>query len=191
MFSCSFQPVLIVNTTIEKPERFAAKQCLSVHYVLNRVPRIGQNASAHSLAHAKCAFIGTALLRRKIVNSIVKYWYTDWNSLVCADSLTKKVSKRILKSADKGASALNEPVSISVVCVGFLASFPALPTAFLHGSAPACVFCLYCNRIFLQDSAKIAIFGEKSKCGKFLKYRRNIHSNRVCLNNVFYYIYVF
>ena len=90
-----------------------------------------------------------------------------------------------------GASALNEPICISVVCVGFSTSYPALPTAFLHGSAPACVFCLYCNRIFLQDSIKIAIFGEKSKCGKFLKYRRNIHSNRVCLNNVFYYIYVF
>jgi hypothetical protein len=64
MFSCSFQPVLIVYTTIEKPERFAAKQCLSVHYLLNRVPGIGKNSSAHGLAHAKYAFIGTALLRQ-------------------------------------------------------------------------------------------------------------------------------
>lgn len=94
----------------------------------------------------------------------------------CAEShyrslLTKKVSKRRLQRADKGASALNEPICISVVYVGFSTSFPALPTAFLHGSAPACVFCLYCNRIFLQDSTKIAIFGEKSKCGKFLEMR--------------------
>ena len=73
--------------------------------------------------------------------------------------------------ADKGASALNEPICISVVCVGFLASFPALPTAFLHGSAPACVFCLYYNRIFLQDSTKIVIFTEKPKCGNFLEMR--------------------
>ena len=60
---------------------------------------------------------------------------------------------------------------ISVVYAGFSTSFPALPTAFLHGSAPACVFCLYYNRIFLQDSTKIAIFGEKSKCGNFLEMR--------------------
>lgn len=72
---------------------------------------------------------------------------------------------------DKGASALNEPICISVACVGFLASFPALPTAFLHGSAPACVFCLYYNRIFLQDSTKILVSGEKSKCGNFLEMR--------------------
>lgn len=60
---------------------------------------------------------------------------------------------------------------ISVVYAGFSTSFPALPAAFLHGSAPACVFCLYYNRIFLQDSTKIAIFGEKSKCGNFLEMR--------------------
>lgn len=69
--------------------------------------------------------------------------------LFFAGQATKKEPSERLLCVDKGASALNEPICISVVCVGFSVSSPALPTAFLHGSAPACVFCLYYNRIFL------------------------------------------
>lgn len=110
-------------------------------------------------------------LCKMVINSLSPY---------AGQATQRSLGKRLL-CADKGASALNEPICISVACVGFSVSSPALPTAFLHGSAPACVFCLYYNRIFLQDSTKIAIFGEKSKYRKVWKYGWIILSNRVCL----------